>query len=44
MLEGYHAAGAQQVILPVFGRSRDEMLQRHGQGLAGGGRAVAPAR
>jgi alkanesulfonate monooxygenase SsuD/methylene tetrahydromethanopterin reductase-like flavin-dependent oxidoreductase (luciferase family) len=28
MLEGYRAAGAQQVILPVFGRSRDEMLQR----------------
>jgi hypothetical protein len=28
MIEAYHAAGAQQVILPVFGRSRDEMLQR----------------
>jgi hypothetical protein len=28
MLEGYRAAGAQQVILPVFGRSRDEMLAR----------------
>jgi probable F420-dependent oxidoreductase len=28
MLEAYHAAGAHQVILPVFGRSRDEMLQR----------------
>jgi len=28
MVEGYQAAGAQQVILPVFGRSRDEMLQR----------------
>jgi hypothetical protein len=28
MLEGYREAGAQQVILPVFGRSRDEMLQR----------------
>jgi alkanesulfonate monooxygenase SsuD/methylene tetrahydromethanopterin reductase-like flavin-dependent oxidoreductase (luciferase family) len=28
MLEGYRDAGAQQVILPVFGRSRDEMLER----------------
>ena len=28
MIEAYHAAGAQQVILPVFGRSRDEMLER----------------
>jgi probable F420-dependent oxidoreductase len=28
MLDGYRAAGAQQVILPVFGRSRDEMLAR----------------
>jgi probable F420-dependent oxidoreductase len=28
MLEGYRDAGAQQVIMPVFGRSRDEMLAR----------------
>jgi probable F420-dependent oxidoreductase len=28
MIEAYQQAGAQQVILPVFGRSRDEMLQR----------------
>jgi len=28
MIEDYQRAGAQQVILPVFGRSRDEMLQR----------------
>ena len=28
MIDAYRQAGAQQVILPVFGRSRDEMLQR----------------
>ena len=28
MLESYHGAGAQQVILPVFGRSCQEMLAR----------------
>jgi probable F420-dependent oxidoreductase len=41
MLEGYHAAGAQQVILPVFGRSRDEMLARMDKLAA---TVLAPAR